>query len=143
MTVHDELQKQKIAAEANAQGRQEWELEAERAVPTRLIRDIVADAYRGISQSTSLIPDRQRSEDKPRAVSGGTVPIQPPPGIEIIDRLCQAQDRADRAAAIRVRIETELVEAAMANKVTYKAKTEYNPVQRFDDETPSCHREKS
>jgi hypothetical protein len=130
MSVHDELQKQKLAAEANAQGRQEWELDAERAVPTSLIRDIVSDAYRGIAQSTSMIPDRHRSQDRPRPPSGGTVPIQPPPGIEIIDRLCQAQDRADRAAAVRVRIETEMVEAAMANKVTYKAETEYNPYSR-------------
>jgi hypothetical protein len=138
MTVHDELEKQRRAAEANAQGRQEWELDAERAVPTSLIRDIVSDAYRGIPQTTSMIPDRQRAQDRPRAASGGTAPLTPPPGINYIDRMCEAQDRVDRAAAIRVRIETELVEAAMANKISNRVQSEYNPYSRdrmgFDDD---------
>jgi hypothetical protein len=137
MSVSDELEKQRRAAEARAQGRQEWELEAERAVPTSLIRDVVGDAYKGISQSTSqLLPSR--TQEKPRPASGGTMELKPPPGIDIIDRMCEAQDRADRAAAVRVRIETELVEAMMENKISYKAKTEYNPYSRermgFDDD---------
>src|SRR5262249_28899293 len=123
MTVYDELEKQRLAAAAKAQGRQEWELEAERAVPTSLLRDIVGDAINGISQSTSLIPPRQRSEAEPR--NGGTTPIGPPPGIAIIDQLCEAQDRIDRAAVARVRIETALVEAVLEDKIQYKAKTGY------------------
>jgi hypothetical protein len=130
MSVHDELGKQRRAAEANAQGRQEWELDAERAVPTSLIRDIVSDAYRGIAQSTSMIPDRQRSQDRPRAASGGTVPIQPPPGINYIDRMCEAQDRIDRAAAARVRVDIELAEAMMKDKISNRVQSEYNPYSR-------------
>jgi hypothetical protein len=130
MTVHDELEKQRRAAEAKAAGRQEWELEAERAAPTSLIRDVVSDAYKGISQSASLIPPRQRSDEKPRAVSGGSVPIQPPPGIAAIHRLCDAADRADRAAAARVRIDTELMEALMSDKTPHRAESDYNPFSR-------------
>src|SRR6516165_5538567 len=108
MSVHNELEKQRLAAEAKIQGRQEWEIEAERAAPTSLIRDIVSDAYRGILQSASMIPDRLRSEDKPRPASGGTGPVQPPPGLRWVDQQLDAADRRDRA--VRVQQEMELAE---------------------------------
>ena len=85
----------------------------------------IIQASRLRSHSASLIPDRQRSEEKPRAVSGGSVPIQPPPGIADIDRLCDAADRADRAAAARVRME-----ALMSDKTPHRAKFEYDPYDR-------------
>ena len=131
-----------VEAEAKRRGIQPYQVRATQAVGDRLMADIVADARKGISQSASMISDRQRSEEKPRPASGGSMPIQPPPGINIIDRMCDAQDRIDRAAAMRVRVETELAEALMKERISYKAKTEYHTLQRFDDEVPSFHREK-
>jgi hypothetical protein len=131
MTVHDELEKQRRAAEANAQGRQEWELEAERAAPTSLIRDIVSDAYRGISQSASLIPPRQRSENRPRPASGGPAgEVKPPPGIEHIDRLCDEADRRARAVAVQQKMELEWIEELLERRNPNKAKFEYDPFSR-------------
>jgi hypothetical protein len=71
-------------------------------------------------------PPRQRSEDKPRAPSGGTVEIKSPPGIEIIDRMVANQDRLDRAAAIRQRIESDWIEAHFDKGP--RIETEYNPL---------------
>jgi hypothetical protein len=106
-----------------------------RAVRDDVIRDIVRDSRRGVSQRSSLAVVPQ---SEPRPASGGSVPIQQPPGINYIDRMCEAQDRIDRLNAVRVRIETEMVEAAMENKIRYKAQTEYNPYSRermgFDDD---------
>jgi len=132
-----------VEAEAKRRGIEPYQLRAAQAVGDQLIRDIVADARNGISQSASLIPDRQRSNDRPRASGGGSVPLGPPPGIEHIDRMVAHQDRIDRAAAARVRIETALVETMMEEKIQNRAKTGYDHLQRYDNETPSCHREKS
>jgi hypothetical protein len=90
-----------------------------------------------------MIPDRQRSEDKPRAPSGGTTPIQPPPGLRWIDAQCDAQDKRDRAVAIQQKMEIEWTEHLLARRNPHKAKTGYDPQQRFDAETPGFHREKS
>jgi hypothetical protein len=46
--------------------------------------------------------------------------VKPPPGIDTIDRMVEAQDRADRAAAVRVRIQTELMEAMMRDKAPHR-----------------------
>jgi hypothetical protein len=35
--------------------------------------------------------EARSSEEKPRA-SGGTVELKPPPGIDVIDRMCAEQD---------------------------------------------------
>jgi hypothetical protein len=120
----------------------EWARDAVAAEPVGFMREVVNDAYRGISQTASLIPPRQRSEEKPRQVSGGTVEVKPPPGIDLIDRMCIQQDRLDRAAAVRVRVETEAVERAMAEGTSRRARTEYEPLARYDSEVPSTHREK-
>jgi hypothetical protein len=128
MSVHDDQQAVRLAAEAKARNLPEWAVDAERAVPTSLIRDVVSDAYRGISQSASMLPPHMRSEDKPRPASGGTVPIQPPPGINYIDQMCEAQSRADRLAAIKQRIEHAWIEAHFDNGP--RIETEYNPFAR-------------
>jgi len=121
---------------------EEWQRDAIAAEPRGFMQDII-QASRQRSQSASLIPDRQRVEEKPRPPDGGgTVPIEPAPGIAHLDRIAESFARADRAAAARVRIDNELAEAMMKNKAQNKAKTEYDPAQRFDDETPSFHRKK-
>jgi len=83
---------------------QEWQRDAIRTEPPGFMRDVVQDA-RARPQSASMLPDRLRSQDRPRPPSGGTVPIASPPGIKIIDQMCEAQDSADRAARIRQKID--------------------------------------
>ena len=82
--------------EAKRRGITVTELKMLEAVPDNVIRDIVADNRRGMSQSQSMITSRpeveptRRSNKEPR-------PLQPPPGIALVDRLGEAQDARDRA----------------------------------------------
>ena len=76
-----------------------------------------------------MIPDRQRSEEKPRAVSGGTTPIQPPPGLRWIDAQCDAQDKRDRAMALRQKIESNWIEFQVDQAKGPRIETEYNPFE--------------
>src|SRR5262249_39065659 len=113
MTVRDELEKLRFAAEAKALGLQEWQLDAIRNEPKGFMQDIIA-AARQRSYNTSLIPDRQRSGDGPRAPSGGgTAPISSPPGITHIDRLCDAAARRDRLARIQQELDAAEIEKRM------------------------------
>ena len=86
-----------LEAEAKRRGLTVTQLKMLNAVPDNVLRDIVADSRKGISQSTSLIPT-ERSE--PTRRTNGWVeprPLSPPPGIALVDRLCDAQDAKDRA----------------------------------------------
>jgi hypothetical protein len=112
----------------NPAPRQEWEIDALRAVPDRLVADIVGDAYRGISKSASMISEKQRSSEPERLASGSTAEVKPPPGIDIIDRMCAEQDRLDRAAAIRQRVEADWIEHLL-EKPSRVAK-DYNPYSK-------------
>jgi hypothetical protein len=130
MTVHDELEKQRLAAEAKRQGRQEWEIDAANAVPAGFMRDVLNDSRR-MSQSASMIRDRMRAKETPRPPSGGgTVPITQPDGLKYIDQMCQAQDRLDRANAARVLLRADLVEAAMELAKGARIQSDYDPFER-------------
>ena len=89
-----------LAAEAKRRGISVTELKMHNAVPDDLLRDIVADSRKGISQSASMIPTNERAEPRTRHTNGWveTKPLAPPPGINLIDRMCLAQDAKDRAA---------------------------------------------
>ena len=54
-------------------------------------------------------------------------PVQPPSGIDYIDQMCDAQDRADRAAAIRQRIENDWIESHFEKGP--RIEVEYNPFE--------------
>ena len=105
--------------------RQEWEQDALRAVPNRLVADIVSDARRGISQSASLIPEKQRAAEAERPVSGGVIERGPPPGINYIDRMCDAADRADQIARARVELENRWIESHFEKGP--RIERDYNP----------------
>jgi hypothetical protein len=107
---------------------QEWQQDMIRTVPDSLVRDLVSDFRRGPSVRSSLASSVQ--SEKPRAPSSGTTEVKPPPGINYIDQMCEAQDRIDRAAAARVRVETELMEAMMNEKTLRRVKSDYNPYSR-------------
>jgi hypothetical protein len=143
MTIYDELEKQKLAAEAHAQGRQPWELEAERAAPTSLIRDLVADAYRGISQTASMIPQSKRANEPPRAPVSAEVPIGPPSGVNYCDAIAESFARRDLAVTHQQRMELEWIEGLLADrKNPRRVRMEYDPLKRFDNEMPAAHRDK-
>jgi hypothetical protein len=130
-----------VETEARLRGIQPYQVRAANAVGDRLVRDIVADAYKGISASASMVPP-SREPAKPRG--NGWVEASPlkPPDVRWCDRQMDAQDKLDRAALLRQRAENDWVEGLLERRNPYKAKIGYDPVQSFDNETPSCHREK-
>lgn len=71
--------------------------EMARVVPTSLVRDIVRDFRRGVSQPSSI-------EREPEVRGSGWVdpaPLGPPPGIKLIDRMMAAEDRQWRRQRAR------------------------------------------
>jgi hypothetical protein len=107
---------------------QEWQRDMARAVPDAVMRDVIRDAFNGISKSASMIPDRVWSEDKPRASGGGSVPLRQPPGVDLIDKMVEAQSRNERLAAIKQRIENAWIEARFDKGP--RIETEWNPFDR-------------
>jgi hypothetical protein len=126
-----------VEAEARRRGIQPYQVRATQAVGDKLVADIVADARRGIPQSASMIPP-SREPAKPKGTGWVEAAPLKSPDTRWIDAQIDAQDQRDRAAAVRVRVETELAEAMMRDKISYKAKTEYHPYSRdrmgFDDD---------
>jgi hypothetical protein len=102
---------------------EEWQEDMIRAVPNSLIRDIVNDSRRGPTPPSSLASSVQ--SEKPRAPSGGTAPLQPPPGLNYVDALCDEADRRARAVAIQQRMETEWIEGLLERRNPHRAQTGY------------------
>jgi hypothetical protein len=69
-----------------------------RACGTNDIRDIVRDG--SLQSPSSPIPAKLTTEPQPlpQSTSGFVQPppVMPPPGIALIDQMCEAQDRRDR-----------------------------------------------
>ena len=89
-----------LEREAKRLGLSVTELKMRLAVPDEVVRDIVGDARRGLSQSQSLLaPDRAQREPTRKSDRGWVEPrpLQQPPGIALIDAMCEAQDVRDRA----------------------------------------------
>jgi hypothetical protein len=80
-----------------------------RAVPDSLVRDIVKDGRAGPAVRSSLASRPGQSSEPERPASGGTTPIGPPPGIAALDAVAESFAAADRAKAIREKLENELV----------------------------------
>jgi hypothetical protein len=91
------------------------------------MKDVIADARRGIPTSASMIPDRARSDERPRQPSGGTTEVKSPPGINHIDRMCEAQDRVDKLAAMKVKLETDWLEFELGRSREPRIETDYEP----------------
>jgi hypothetical protein len=94
------------------------------------MRDVISDSRHGIPTSASMIPDRARSDEKPRPASGGTTEVKPPLGIDHIDRMCQAQDRVDKLAAMKVKLETDWLEFELGRSREPRIEHEYDPMSR-------------
>jgi hypothetical protein len=131
LTAETAEDKFNVEAEAKRRGLQPYQVRATQAVGDQLIKDIVADARRGISQSASPIPPAREKSVRPRG-SGwqDAQPVSQPPGVNLIDKMCDAQDRAAKAAAIRQRVENEWIEGLLERRNPHKATTEYDPFSR-------------
>jgi hypothetical protein len=106
----------------------EWMRDATKVAPDSLVRDIASAP--SIPTSASLIPDRVRSADAPRPASGGTTPIQSPPGINICDGMMDAQDRIDKLSAMKVKLETDWLQFQLEQAREPKIETDYEPFDR-------------
>jgi hypothetical protein len=71
------------------------------AVPDSLMRDIVMDNRRGISNSASMILDHERNKPVERGSGWAPeVPLKSPPGAEpggLIDQMCEAEAQREKA----------------------------------------------
>ena len=84
--------------EAKRLGKTVTQLRMEMATPDAVVRDLVADGRSGISQSQSLVaPERAERSEPVRRGMGEPKPLQQPPGIKLIDGMCEAQDARDKA----------------------------------------------
>jgi hypothetical protein len=127
-----------VEAEAKRRGVEPYQVRATGAVNDKLVSEIAADFRRPLNPSGSLIPDRLRSNEPPRAASGGMVEVKPPPGINIIDQMCDAQDRRDRAITHQQAMELARIEELLDRRNPQRATTSYDPFSRqrmgFEDD---------
>ena len=88
-----------LEREAKRLGKTVTQLRMEMATPDAVVRDIVGDARRGLSQSQSLIASRPEPTPTRKSDRGWVEQksLQSPPGIALIDAMCEAQDVRDRA----------------------------------------------
>jgi hypothetical protein len=92
------------------------------AAPDSLMRQLVADNRRGISQSTSMLPDQP---SKPVKRGSGWVPerpLRPPDGIEQIDQMVEADTQRQRQEAVvkTVKLHLEMAEELRALELQQK-----------------------
>lgn len=73
------------------------QLRMQMAAPTDVIQAIVRD-NRHMSHSTSLLPPKTAPQGEAAKGSGWATPqpLASPPGIALVDKLCDAQDAIDR-----------------------------------------------
>src|SRR5262245_56815697 len=76
-----------------------------RAVPDRLMSDIVADNRHSL-EPMSMIAEPQRAAE-PTKGSGFSepIPLMPPPGVEILVQIMDVQDELDKRAAVAKRVD--------------------------------------
>jgi hypothetical protein len=115
-----------VEAEARRRGIQPYQVRATQAVGDRLVKDIVADAYRGISQSASMIPP-SREPAKPKGTGWVDAAPLKSPDTRWIDAQIDAQDKRDRAAALRQRVESDWIEFQLDQAKGPLIETEWNP----------------
>jgi hypothetical protein len=81
----------------------------------------IAETMRGILQDGRATEPRSmaappRSSEEPWRTKAAEVPREPPPGINLIDAMCDAADHRDKMAAIRQAIENKAVEVLLREK---------------------------
>jgi hypothetical protein len=94
MSIEDEM----IEDEARRRGLSATQLGMLKATPDRLMRDLTADARRASPMQPSS-PIARDAEPAPARGNGWqeSLSLEPQPGIDLIDRMCLAQDARDRS----------------------------------------------
>jgi hypothetical protein len=83
-----------------------------RAVPDDLMRDIVNDFRGGMPQSTSILPDQPSVPVKRGSGWVKETPLRPPDGVELIDKIMEADTARQRQEAVAktVKLQLEMAE---------------------------------
>jgi len=119
-----------VEAVARRRGIEPYQVRATQAVGDQLVRDLVADAYRGISTSASMIIP-SRSSQPPATKGNGwrdAVPLKPI-DTRYIDAQLDAAAHADRVAAVRQRVENAWIESHFEDKGP-RIESDWNPIDR-------------
>jgi hypothetical protein len=110
----------------------EWEQDAVRTVPGRLVADVVNDFRRGPSAPSSIAGTQSTSEPEPR-VSGGTGPLWIPGArSKYWAELPEEQERAARIAQQQT-LENAAIEEKFGGDKS-KVRSEYDPIRKFTEE---------
>jgi hypothetical protein len=95
----DPVRQAELAREAREKGLPEYVVEASKAVPDHLVRSIVDDFRKGPSSPSSIAAKPATAEEKrPSFVDPAPLDV---PGIKLVDRLCDHQDRLDQIEKIQ------------------------------------------
>ena len=70
------------------------------AVPDKLMAEIVNDFRHGVPSPKSMATTPGAPQEEPWKHAASDVPLRPPPGVDICDRIMDAQDARDKAALI-------------------------------------------
>jgi hypothetical protein len=92
--AEDAASKAELEREARRRGLEPWQVEAARAVPDKLVADLVSDAYR-----SNPVTGGKSMAEKPQPKGTGwqtPSPLTPQPGINIIDDMCIADDQRQK-----------------------------------------------
>jgi hypothetical protein len=103
-TIDDAKKNAALAARARKAGIPEWQKEMSEAVGTNLIGDIVSDSRRGHAPRSAISPPSQGAAPaigKHGWVDPPKVDDWRPPGLDVIDRMMDQQDAADRADLVK------------------------------------------
>jgi hypothetical protein len=98
-----------LIAEAMRRGISVTTLKMYKACSDSLMRDLVNDLRSGPAQPSSIIPDNNRLGAGERG-SGWQkeIPLRPPEGVELIDRMCRTADAVERIQTAHERAKVTL-----------------------------------
>jgi hypothetical protein len=118
MSGDDEVEQEVTLREAALTGLQPYQVRANRAVPDRLVRSLVDDFRRGPAVPSSLATRPGHSQPEPERPKGnGWVEAAPlkAPDVRWVDRQLDAQDKLDRAEALRRQLKNTWVEQVLGD----------------------------
>lgn len=107
MSIQDEAKAQRdLETRARRQGREPFAQRMIEAVGDDTLRSIVRDNLRNVHDRAGMLPDAPPAPAKPPIGKGGwvdppSVADWKPPGLNVMDRMMDAQDAIDRAEAVR------------------------------------------
>jgi hypothetical protein len=108
------------------------------ATPDRLMADIVNDQRRGVTPPSSMAA-APNARAEPRKGTGwvDSAPLKPPPGVDILDRMMDAQDAKDRSELV-ARMQAAQRQAAI--DVAWEQRRAEQELRRDEAERRSFHK---